>query len=70
LHYEVIKNNVQVNPMKIKLPAGKNISKANIDNYRNHVKKILSQKVTLEKLNQKNKIAINNYNISRRLIIN
>ena len=70
LHYEVIKNNIQVNPMKIKLPAGKNISKANIDNYRNHVKKILSQKVALEKLNQKNKIAINNYNISRKSIIN
>ena len=70
LHYEVIKNNIQVNPMRIKLPAGKNISKANFDNYRNHVKKILSQKVALEKSNQKNKIAINNYNISRNLIIN
>ena len=70
LHYEVIKNNIQVNPIRIKLPAGKNISKANFDNYRNHVKKILSQKVALEKSNQKNKIAINNYNISRNLIIN
>ena len=70
LHYEVIKNNIQVNPMRIKLPAGKNISKANFDNYRNHVKKILNQKVALEKSNQKNKIAINNYNISRNLIIN
>ena len=70
LHYEVIKNNIQVNPMKIKFPAGKNISKANIDNYRNHVKKILSQKVALEKLNQKNKVAINNYKISKKLIIN
>ena len=70
LHYEVIKNNIQVNPMRIKLPAGKNISKANIYNYRNHVKKILRQKIALEKSNQKNKMAINNYNISRRLIIN
>ena len=70
LHYEVIKNNIQVNPMRIKLPAGKNISKANINNYKNHVKKILSQKIALEKSNQKNKIAINNYNISRKLIIN
>ncbi|MAK05963.1 MAG: hypothetical protein CMM64_02400 [Rhodospirillaceae bacterium] len=70
LHYEVIKNNIQVNPIRIKLPAGKNISKANFDNYRNHVKKILNQKVALEKSNQKNKIAINNYNISRNLIIN
>ena len=70
LHYEVIKNNIQVNPMRIKLPAGKNISKANFNNYRNHVKKILSQKIALEKSNQKNKIAINNYNTSRKLIIN
>ena len=70
LHYEVIKNNIQVNPMRIKLPAGKNISKANFNNYRNHVKKILSQKIALEKSNQKNKIAVNNYNISRKLIIN
>ena len=70
LHYEVIKNNIQVNPMRIKLPAGKNISKANFNNYRNHVKKILSQKIALEKSNQKNKIAVNNYNISRKLITN
>ena len=70
LHYEVIKNNIQVNPMRIKLPAGKNVSKANFNNYRNHVKKILSQKIALEKSNQKNKIAVNNYNTSRKLIIN
>ena len=70
LHYEVIKNNIQVNPMRIKLPAGKNISKANFNNYRNHVKKILSQKIALEKSNQKNKIAINNYNASGQLTIN
>ena len=70
LHYEVIKNNIQVNPMRIKLPAGKNVSKANFNNYRNHVKKILTQKIALEKSNQKNKIAVNNYNTSRKLIIN
>ena len=70
LHYEVIKNNIQVNPMRIKLPAGKNVSKANFNNYRNHVKKILSQKIALEKSNQKDKIAVNNYNTSRKLIIN
>ena len=56
--------------MRIKLPAGKNVSKANFNNYRNHVKKILSQKIALEKSNQKNKIAANNYNTSRKLIIN
>jgi murein DD-endopeptidase MepM/ murein hydrolase activator NlpD len=70
LHYEVIKNNIQVNPMRIKLPAGKNISKANFNNYRNHVKKILNQKVALERSNQKNKMAINNYKVSRILIVN
>ena len=70
LHYEVIKNNIQVNPMRIKLPAGKNISKADIDNYKNHVEKILNLKIALEKSNQNNKVAINNNNISKKLILN
>ena len=56
LHYEVIKNNIQVNPMRIKLPAGKNISKADIKNYTNHIKEILKKKIALEKLNRSNKI--------------
>ena len=68
LHYEVIKNNIQVNPMRIKLPAGKNISKGDINNYKNHVQKILSQKVALEKSNRNKKLAINNHNISKILI--
>ncbi len=70
LHYEVIKNNIQVNPMRIKLPAGKNISKADIDNYKNHIEKILKQKIALEKLNRNNKIAISNYNNPKKLILN
>ena len=70
LHYEVIKNNIQVNPMRIKLPAGKNISKEYINNYKNHVQKILNQKIALEKSNRNKKLAINNHNISKILILN
>ncbi len=67
LHYEVIKNNVQVNPMRIKLPAGKNISKSNILRYQNHVKEILNQKFVLERSNQNKKLAINNHNHLEKL---
>ena len=70
LHYEVIKNNVQVNPMRIKLPAGKNISKSNILNYQNHIKNILSQKIVLEKSIDNKKLATNNYSNSKPLILN
>jgi murein DD-endopeptidase MepM/ murein hydrolase activator NlpD len=69
LHYEVIKNNIQVNPMRIKLPAGKNIPKADINNYKSHVEMILKQKIALEKTNQ-NKLAINNSKISKILTVN
>ena len=61
LHYEVIKNNIQVNPMKIKLPAGKNISKSNQLNFQNHIRKIINQKVVLQKLIQNKKLAINDH---------
>ena len=70
LHYEVIKNNIQVNPLKIKLPARKSVSKKNLVDYKNHVKNILNQKIALEKSNQNNVIAINNHNISKKLILN
>ncbi len=70
LHYEVIKNNIQVNPLKIKLPAGKNVSKENLVDYKNHIKSILNQKIALEKSNQNNVIAINNHNMSNKLIFN
>ena len=56
--------------MRIKLPAGKNISKAEINNYKNHVEKILNQKISLEKSNRNNKIAINNHYISKKLTLN
>ena len=70
LHYEVIKNNVQVNPMRIKLPAGKNISKSNILNYQKHIKKILSQKIALEKSTENKKLVTNNHSYSKPLILN
>ena len=56
--------------MRIKLPAGKNISKVDINNYKNHVQKILKQKIVLEKSNQDKKLAINNLNNSKILILN
>ena len=70
LHYEVIKNNVQVNPMKIKLPAGKNISKADINNFKRHVQNIINKKLALEKLILNKTLAINNHDISIPSILN
>ncbi len=70
LHYEVIKNNIQVNPMNIKLPAGKNISKEDINDYKSHVEKIIKQKIGLEKSNRENKLAINNHNVQKILNLN
>ena len=70
LHYEVLKNNIQVNPMRIKLPAGKNISKGDIHNFKKHIQKIVNQKIALEKSNRNKKLAINNQNISKILILN
>ena len=48
LHYEVIKNNKKVNPMKIKLPTGKNISASNLQNYKDHIADIIKLKVSLK----------------------
>ena len=59
LHYEVIQNNRQVNPMKIKLPAGKNIPQKKIKAYKNHIRAILTQKIALEKADKNEKIASN-----------
>ena len=59
LHYEVLRNNKQINPVKIKLPAGKNVSKKDIHNYRKHILNILNQKIALEKSIQNEKIATN-----------
>mgnify|MGYP003324449106 CR=1 FL=1 len=70
LHYEVLRNNKQVNPMNIKLPTGKNIPKKNIIDYHKHVQKILNQKIALERSNVKNKMAINEVNKIRDYKLN
>ena len=70
LHYEVIKNNVKVNPMRIKIPAGKNISKSNISNYQNYIKKILSQRNAFVKSINDKKIAINDYENAKKWFLN
>ena len=70
LHYEVIKNNIQVNPMRIKLPAGKNISMSKILNYKNHIKKILSQRDAFERSRRNKKLVINDYENSNEWILN
>ena len=62
LHYEVLRNNKQVNPMNIKLPAGKNIHKDKIVDYQKHIKKILTKKIALESSIQNNMIAISEFN--------
>jgi len=59
LHYEVLRNNKQINPMNIKLPAGKNIPKRAILDYKKHVQIIINQKIALEKSIQNKKIATN-----------
>ena len=59
LHYEVLRNNKQINPVKIKLPAGKNVSKKDIHDYKKHILNILNQKIALEKSIQNEKIATN-----------
>ena len=51
LHYEVLLNNQQINPMKVKLPSGKNISKNNLNNFKAHINKIISDKIVLAKKN-------------------
>ena len=70
LHYEVLRNNKQVNPMNIKLPAGKNIHKKNISEYQKHVQKILAQKITLEKSIQNNMMAKNEFNSIKNFELN
>ena len=59
LHYEVLRNNKQVNPMKIKLPAGKNIHPEKLNAYKNHIKTIINQKIVLEKTDASEKFASN-----------
>ena len=58
LHYEVILNNQQINPMNIKLPSGKNIAQKDLKNYKNEIKKIIQYKVMFKnKINNKSIVA-------------
>ena len=59
LHYEVLLNNRQVNPMNIKLPKGKNIHPQKLKAYKNHIKTIITQKIALEKAQKNHKFASN-----------
>jgi hypothetical protein len=45
--------------MKIKLPSGKNIHPNMIENFKNHVQNIMTQKVALEKTYENEKLASN-----------
>ncbi len=63
LHYEVLKNNSQINPMNIKLPSGKNIPQKKLKSFKNYVKTIISEKIALEKGNQNDKFASNSKKI-------
>ena len=56
LHYEVLLNNQQINPMRVKLPSGKNIPKKDLNRYRSYVKNIIQKKIAF-----KNKINVNAY---------
>ena len=57
LHYEVLRNDKQVNPMNIKLPAGKNLNKKYLSAFKQRVKQVLNQKLVLEKMVENKKIA-------------
>ena len=54
LHYEVLFSGRQVNPMRIKLPSGKNVPKRYLSQYKNHVLNIKS-KIYLATLSKENK---------------
>ena len=59
LHYEVLRNDKQVNPMNIKLPSGKNVPKEKLIFFQKTVEEIMNQKLALEKLNDNKKFATN-----------
>ncbi len=61
LHYEVLRNNKQVNPMNIKLPAGKNIPKQELAAFEQKVIEILNQKLVLDQKIDNEKVATNSY---------
>jgi len=68
LHYEVILNNRQINPMNIKLPSGKNISKSDIKDFKNKINNIKQEKIIF-KNNGKNRSFAEN-EIKDNIILN
>ena len=56
LHYEVLLNNRQINPMKVKLPSGKNIPNKDLKKYKSYVKGVIQKKTAFN-----NKINVNSY---------
>ena len=59
LHYEVILNNRQINPMNIKLPSGKNISKSNLKDFKNKINKIIQEKIAFKNADKNRSFAEN-----------
>ena len=59
LHYEVILNNRQINPMNIKLPSGKNISKSDLKDFKNEVNKIIHEKIAFKNSSEHKSFAQN-----------
>ena len=55
LHYEVLLNNKQINPMKIKLPSGKRIPDGEMKYFKTEIDKI---KKSISKLNYKDRIVL------------
>ena len=59
LHYEVIFSGKQVNPMKIRLPSGKNIPKKEFLNFKKHINKIKKNIYLISKSkNKSNSLAL------------
>lgn len=67
LHYEVLFLGKRVNPMKIKLPSGKNIPKSEMQNFKKHVAHLTKEIFQIKKLLKKNNtIALSNFHINKK----
>ena len=67
LHYEVLFLGKRVNPMKIKLPSGKNIPKSEMQNFKKHVAHLTKEIYQIKKLLKKNNtIALSNFHINKK----
>lgn len=67
LHYEVLFLGKRVNPMKIKLPSGKNIPKSEMQNFKKHVAHLTEEIYQIKKLLKKNNsFALSNFPINNK----